>query len=185
MPSTSEFGKNFILEIVESFLSSLAVLLVLYAFLAFPEIVSGASMEPYIHDGERILVERISKHFSGYKRGDVVVFHPPDNDKIDYVKRVIGVPGDIVKIADCKVYVVRDSSRFVLEEPYVYAETCTQGGPGFNDGKAQKIEEGQLLVLGDNRSKSADSRLFGPITEDRVVGKAVFRFWPFSKFGFL
>jgi len=169
---------NFILDIIESFVSSFVVLMVLYVFLAFPEIVSGASMEPMLHSGERILVERISKHVTGIERGDVIIFHPPGDDSVDYVKRVIGVPGDVVKVSDCKVYVTAEGSRYELEESYLYEGTCTGAGPSLKEGRAQKVEEGEYIVLGDNRTKSADSRFFGPITEDRVVGKAVLRFWP-------
>ncbi|MBI2414440.1 signal peptidase I [candidate division WWE3 bacterium] len=181
MPSATGEHHNFLLELVESFLSSFAILLALYIFLAFPEIVSGASMEPTLMDGDRILVERVSRHILGYKRGDIIIFHPPGDDDIDYVKRVVGIPGDIVKISDCGVYVVKDNSRYVLEEPYLYSNTCTQGGPGFKDGKAQKIEDGHILVMGDNRTRSADSRTFGVISDKRVVGKAVARFWPLQK----
>jgi signal peptidase I len=138
-----------------------------------------------LKDGDRILVEKISKNFQDFERGDVVVFHPPDNDDIDYVKRVVGIPGDVVKILDCKVYITREGDKFMLEEPYLYENLCTKGGSGFLEGKAKKIEEGHYLVLGDNRNRSADSRLFGIIEEERMVGKAIYRFWPLSKTRFL
>lgn len=179
------FGKQILLDIIESFVSSFIVLMVLYIFLAFPEVVSGASMEPYLSDGERILVEKVTYRFEKPQRGDVIIFHPPEKDNIDYVKRVIGVPGDVVKIADCKVYITRDGERFEAEEPYLYGDSCTKGGPGFAEGKAKRISEGEYFVLGDNRGNSADSRVFGLIPEDRIVGKAVFRFWPLSKTDFL
>src|SRR3989344_2704815 len=178
-------NKNFFLELVETFVVSFIVLTVLYGLIAFPEIVSGASMEPGSEDGDRILVEKVSRIFTGFDRGDLVVLHPPDDDNIDYVKRIIGIPGDVVKISDCEVFITRDGNRFVLEEPYLYENTCTSGGKYFQEGKAQKIEEGYYLVLGDNRDRSADSRVFGPIAQERIVGKAVFRFWPPSKLGFL
>jgi len=178
-------AKEFVLELAETFVVSLAVLLIIYGVLAFPEIVSGASMEPTLYDGHRILVEKVSKHFKEFERGDIVVFHPPDNDRIDYVKRVIGVPGDVIKISDCKVFVTTGGSRFTLEEPYLYEGECTHGGPGFFEGKAQKIKNDEYLVLGDNRGKSADSKVFGTIGVDRMVGKAVFRFWPPSEISFL
>jgi signal peptidase I len=172
---------NLLLDIVESFISSFVVLMVLYVFLAFPEIVSGASMEPILRNGERILVERISKHLAGIERGDIIIFHPPGQDSVDYVKRVIGVPGDVVKVSACKVYVTTEDGRFELEEPYLYEGTCTEAGPSLKEGRAQKVEEGEYIVLGDNRTKSADSRMFGPIIFDRVVGKAALRFWPPSE----
>jgi signal peptidase I len=159
--------------------------MIIYGVLAFPEIVSGASMEPLLYDGERILVEKITKNITGFERGDVIVFHPPNDNNIDYVKRVIGLPGDVVKISECQVYVTTEGKRFVLDEPYLYENLCTKGGIGFSEGKAQRILEDTYFVLGDNRDRSADSRLFGPIEIDRIVGKAIFRFWPPSKISFL
>lgn len=176
---------SILLDIAESFLSSFIILMVLYVFLAFPEVVSGASMEPTLYDGERILVEKVSKRFNGFSRGDVIVFHPPGNDDIDYVKRIIAVPGDVFKLEDCSVFITNSGERFLLEEPYLYENTCTYSGPRFEEGKAIKVLEGEYLVLGDNRPRSADSRVFGLISEERVVGKAVFRFWPLGKASFL
>jgi signal peptidase I len=175
--------KNFILEIIESFITSFVVLAVIYLFLAFPEIVSGASMEPGIQDGERIIVEKVTKQFSDkpFKRGDVVVLHPPDNESIDYIKRVIGLPGEVVGIADCKVNISDGNGKFTLEEPYLFSDTCTRDP----SGKARRLEANEYFVLGDNRERSADSRLFGPVTTDHIVGKAIFRFWPPQKLGFL
>ena len=178
-------AKEFIIELTETFVVSFVVIMVIYLFLAFPEIVSGASMEPSLFDKERILVEKITKHFKPFERGEVVVFHPPNDDNIDYVKRIIGVPGDIIKISDCKVYITRDGNRFMLEEPYLYENICTYGGSTIKEGQAMKIKDGGYAVFGDNRTKSADSRVLGFIEEDRIVGRVVFRFWPFSVAGFL
>lgn len=174
---------NFFAELVESFITSLIVLMLIYVFLAFPEEVSGASMEPFLFDSERILVEKVTKRFDPIARGDVIIFHPPGEDNVDYVKRVIGLPGDVVKISDCKVYVTSDGEKFVLDEPYLYEDMCTSGGPEIREGRALKLDEGEYFVLGDNRNKSADSRIFGLLGEDRIVGKVFFRFWPPSEVG--
>lgn len=175
--------KNVILEIIESFITSFVVLSAIYLFLAFPEIVSGASMEPNIHDGERILVEKVTKYFSPtpFKRGDIVVLHPPGDDSIDYVKRVIGLPGETVGYMDCKVVISDGSGNKTLEEPYLYEDTCTADAMG----KSRRLEDNEYVVLGDNRGKSADSRVFGPIAADRIVGKVIFRFWPLNTISFL
>lgn len=180
-----EKSTSLLLDIVESFISSFVVLMIIYVFLAFPEVVSGASMEPTLYNSERILVEKVSKRFNGFKRGDVIVFHPPSNGNVDYVKRIIGVPGDVFKISDCSVYITSNGEKFVLKEAYLYENTCTYSGPKFVEAKSMKIKENEYLVLGDNRPRSADSRVFGLISEDRVVGKAVFRFWPLDKVSFL
>jgi len=177
--------KKFFFEILETFVSSVVVILVIYSTVAFPELVIGSSMEPTFYTGERILVERVTKHFSSFKRGDVVVLHPPGNDDIDYVKRVVGVPGDVVKIVDCRVYIKSGDQSFLYEENYLKDGVCTVGGEKVKDGRSFKIEEGNFLVMGDNREKSLDSRAFGLVSRGRILGKVVFRFWPFSKVGFV
>ena len=169
---------DIITETIETLVVSFIVIMGIYGFIAMPEVVWGASMEPNFYTGERILVEKITKHFQEYERGEVVVFHPPGSDDIDYIKRIIGVPGDIVKILDCKIYISRDGSKFELQEDYIYDGICTAGGTKVKAGRSLKIEEGQYLVLGDNRDQSLDSRTFGFIDEERIVGRVVFRFWP-------
>ncbi|MBI2620788.1 signal peptidase I [candidate division WWE3 bacterium] len=174
-----------IFEMIETFAISLVVLVVIYIFVAFPIVVYGASMEPSLHTGERVLVERLMKRFVGFKRGDIVVLHPPRNESIEYVKRVVGLPNEIVKILDCDVYISRDDERFKLKESYLEAGECTLGGDALKEGRAVQLDEDEFLVLGDNRAKSADSRVFGVITADKILGRAVFRFWPLGKIGFL
>src|SRR3972149_8814367 len=175
--------KNTILDIIESFVTSFVVLAVIYLFLAFPEIVSGASMEPSVFDGERILVEKVTKHLSDspFERGDIVVLHPPENGSIDYVKRVIGLPGEVIGISDCGVQISDGNGKFTVDESYLYENTCTED----ISGKSRRLENNEYFVLGDNRTRSADSRLFGPVAVDRIVGKGIFRFWPPQSIGFL
>ncbi|MFH1295163.1 MAG: signal peptidase I, partial [bacterium] len=96
MPLLNSGGKSFVMEMLETLVSSVIVILVIYSTIAFPELVVGSSMEPNFYTGERILVEKVTKYFSPFKRGDIVVLHPPGNDNIDYIKRIIGVPGDII-----------------------------------------------------------------------------------------
>lgn len=175
-------NQSFIIEMLETFLTSLVVLMVIYWTIALPEVVQGASMEPTFYSGERILVEKVTKHFGDFERGDVVVLHPPGDDDVDYVKRVVGVSGDVVKILDCNVYISRDGEKFKLEEPYLFDGTCTTEGPQLKEGRSLKLEDGQYLVFGDNRPRSADSRVFGVVTSDRILGKVALRFWPLDKF---
>ena len=138
---------NFFLDILETILSSLIVIFIIYMTIAVPEQVSGSSMEPNFHTGERILVEKISKHFKDFERGEVVVLNPPGNDNVDYIKRIVGITGDIIKVMDCSVYVLRDSKRFKLDENYLTQGTCTEGGPDLKDGRSLKIEDGSFLLI--------------------------------------
>ncbi len=178
-------NKSIMIELLETVLSSIVVIFVIYTTIAIPEQVQGASMEPNFYTGERILVEKITKHFKEYETGEIVVLHPPNDDNVDFIKRIIAVPGDIVKIFECDVYVNKEGKKYKLDEPYLKNGTCTSAGGRLAEGRSYKIKENEYLVLGDNRSKSADSRLFGFVGEERVVGRVVFRFWPLSHAGYI
>ncbi len=178
-------NRHTILELIETVVSSCVVILIIYTTIAIPEQVQGASMEPTFYSGERILVEKITKHFKDFQTGEVVVLHPPNNDNVDFIKRVVAIPGDIVKIYNCNVYINRDGQKYELEEPYLYEDTCTSAGGRLKEGRSIELQEKEYLVLGDNRAKSADSRSFGIITEERIVGRVVFRFWPISTIGYI
>nr|MBP7928214.1 signal peptidase I [Patescibacteria group bacterium] len=155
---------NFVTEIIETTLTSIIVILVIYVTIAIPTKVQGASMEPTFYTGERILVEKVSKYFKDYEVGEVVVLHPPNSSEVEYIKRIIGIPGDIIKIMDCSVYVSKDNAKYKLVEPYLSADTCTEAGLAIKSGRSIILKENEYLVMGDNREKSADSRAFGVIT---------------------
>lgn len=163
-------------EMIETFAISLILFLAVYTFLAFPEIVVGTSMEPNLSQGERLLVERITPRLGNLKRNDIIIFNPPGNNNIDYVKRIIGMPGEVVLIKDCALYLIENGSETKLIEDYLPLGTCTAG-----ENKAVQIPQDSFFVLGDNRTHSADSRFFGPLKKDRVSGKVFLRFWPISK----
>ncbi|MBU1132895.1 MAG: signal peptidase I [Patescibacteria group bacterium] len=177
--------KNFLLELTETFLTSLVVILLLYVLVASVEVVYGASMEPNFHSGERILVDKITKRIKGFERGEVVVFFPPGDDSKHYVKRVIGIPGDIIKIVDCKILISRDGEKFKLDETYLSNDVCTAGSSVVKEGRSLRIEDGKYLLLGDNRNASLDSRVLGLVEEKKIIGRVIFRFWPISAVGFI
>lgn len=177
--------KNFILEIVETILVSGVVILLLYHFIASIEVVWGPSMQPNYHSGERILVDRVTKFLSPLKRGEVVVFYPPGDDGKHYIKRVVGVPGDIFKIINCEVVVTRNGEHYFLDEEYLPDSVCTEAGSAIKEGRSIKLDEGEYVLLGDNRSQSLDSRNLGIIQKGRIIGRVIFRFWPPDKMGFV
>jgi signal peptidase I len=174
--------KKVVLEGLETIIVAVLVLFIVYVLVAFPVEVSGSSMSPNLETGDRLLVEKLTSKIDGYKRGEIVVLHPPDYDYIDYVKRIVGLPGDTVKIYNCQVFINREDTKFVLnEEIYLDKEICTLGGKSLVEGRVYTLKEGEFVVLGDNRPNSQDSRFFGIVRENRIQGKVVARFWPPDK----
>lgn len=177
-------SKNLILEIVETLITSFVIIVLIYAFVASIEVVSGSSMEPNYETGERILVEKLTKHVKSFERGEVIVLTPPGENR-HYLKRIVGIPGDIVKIFECEIYISNDGGKFVLNETYLSENTCTKGNTSLREGRALRLRDNEYIVLGDNRKVSIDSRAFGVVSKSDIVGRVVFRFWPTNKLGFL
>jgi signal peptidase I len=161
----------------------LAVFVLLGVFVAQPVVVEGTSMLSEIHDGERLIVNKLVyykfQNFSwGHlERGDIVVFWYPKNPEKSYVKRVIGLPGETVELRNGVVYINGEEMR----EDYLDAEhnqTLMSFPP-------HKVEEHYYFVMGDNRDNSSDSRYWGPVPEKYIYGKVFFRYWSPSSAGFL
>jgi len=133
--------------------------------------VDGSSMEPSFHHGEFVVVNRLAYKIGTYELGDVVVFHYPRDPEQEYIKRIIGLAGDQVHIADGQVSVNGE----VLNEPYIAAPPRYTGN--------WDILDGYVFVLGDNRNNSSDSHNWGPLQIENVIGKAVFIYWPLTEFG--
>lgn len=181
--------KKEITEWIISIVVAVALVLFIVNFVAKSYTVKGDSMDPTLKDGQHVIVNLFDYRFNDIKKGNVIVFHANKTD--DYVKRVIGTPGDSIEYKKDKLYV----NGHQVKEPYLdYNEKHKQyeyitGSFKTKDlpnAQGNKIPKGKLLVLGDNREVSKDSRSFGLIDKDTVVGKVSFRFWPFSdfKFGF-
>jgi signal peptidase I len=132
--------------------------------------IEGESMSPTFHDGGRVILNGAYR-FQSVDYGDIVVFHPPYNSDKPYIKRVIGVSGDRIEIHDDAVY--RNGER--IDEPYVDgAATSCFHAPNC----VLTVPDGMVYVLGDNRPNSSDSRVFGPVDEDEIIGEVLFSFWP-------
>jgi signal peptidase I len=161
-----------ILEYVESFVTAAILAAVIIIFIGQNFVVQGSSMEPNLHNRERLFVEKISYRFHQPKRGEIVVFKYPLLPKRKFIKRVVGVPGDEVKIRENKVYV--NGTR--LDEEYLDSLTYGEFGPVY-------VPPGHIFVLGDNRNNSEDSRFrdVGFVPFKNVVGRACFRWWPPTK----
>jgi signal peptidase I len=149
--------------------------------------VEGFSMLPTLDNGEYVLISRLAYKLGDYQRGDIIVFRPPmypdapfwqrlfglpgfDDKYEDYIKRIIGLPGDTVRITNGTVYI----NEAPLMEPYIAAP------PDYSN--EWTVPEGQLFVLGDNRNNSADSHAWGFLPEENILGKALVVYWPFADF---
>ena len=150
---------------------AIAVVIYLMAQVTMQSVkVVGASMEPSLHNSQYLVVSKAAYWFHSPRRGDVIVFHSPQDSGQDVIKRVIGLPGETVEIKGGKVYI--DGTP--LEEPYIAEE------PSYNL-PPQKVPEDCYFVLGDNRNHSSDSHVWGMVPEDNIVGKAWICYWPPSE----
>jgi signal peptidase I len=176
---------GWLIELAKTIALTLIIFFAVQTFVAQPFQVQMYSMERTFEPGDYVLVDKLSVRWDGYSRGDVVVFHPPENVTADaepYIKRVIGEPGDTVELRDGLVYV----NGVELQEPYLY--TGEDGLPQPTDPADEDswvIPDGYLFVMGDHREASADSRVFGPIAIDSVIGRGALRYWPLGKIGFI
>jgi len=164
-------------EIIEVALIAIAAVLVIRYFLVQPFLVSGASMEPNFHSGDYLLIDEISYRFREPQRGEVIVFHYPNNESVYYIKRIIGLPGEEVEIKNgkIKIYNSENPDGFVLDESYLLGN--------IGDSKIEKttISGGKYYVLGDNRNFSFDSRSWGALEENEIIGLVRLRLWPLNK----
>ena len=160
--------KDILLAVVIAFL--------MVVFLYQPVKVEGTSMQPELLDQERIFVNKFVYHFEEIHRGDIVVFWYPKDPSKSFIKRVVGVPGDLVAIRDGQVYINGE----LLQERYV-----PRGYQDFDSYPPTRVKDGHYYVLGDHRNASNDSRSWGLVPRRFIYGKAVFRYWPVEKAGFL
>jgi signal peptidase I len=147
---------------------------VIIVFFYQPVKVEGTSMAPSLSDQERIFINKFVYHVDVIERGDVVVFWYPLDVTKSFIKRVVGLPGELVQIRQGRVYI--NGKR--LNEPYVPAEYMD-----VSDYGPLRVGPGEYFVMGDHRISSNDSRMFGPVAASYIYGKAVFAYWPMAQFG--
>ncbi|OGG08392.1 signal peptidase I [Candidatus Gottesmanbacteria bacterium RIFCSPHIGHO2_02_FULL_40_24] len=172
---------NFFFDFLETIVVALSVFVVVYLFIIQPHEVKGSSMEPSFQNNEYIITDKLSYRFGNPQRGDVVIFKAPINPDVDYIKRIIGLPGEKVKISQSKVYI----DDKLLDEPYLEEITPLFPGGFVQEGITIDIPIDHYFVMGDNRPHSSDSREFGPIPRKSIVGKAIFRYWPINELGLI
>src|SRR3989339_45244 len=157
-------------------LAGITIALVRY-YLFKPFYVKGASMEPNFYDHEYLIIDELSYRLHDPKRGDVIVFHYPNNPKEYFLKRIIGLPGERVKISEGVATIYNDEhpEGFAVKEDYIPSDVTTEGE------KIMSLSKNQYFVMGDNRPNSFDSRRFGPVDENLIVGRTWLRGWPLNR----
>lgn len=176
----------FFLDIIETVVIALSVFLIVYLFIMQPHQVNGQSMFPNFEDGEYLLTDKISYRFNLPQRGDIVVFKAPaaaqcpQGAGCDFIKRIIGLPGDSIEVKDDHVYL----NGSLLPEDYLTADVITRPMAYTQNGLVT-VPSGNYFVMGDNRPHSSDSRAWGPVPFENIVGKVFFRYWPPNRIGTL
>ena len=177
------------IDLLQSIVIALFIVIVVYLFIVIPNQVSGPSMQPNFHNGELVLTSKVNQWLGNtslgktlglaYQRGDVLVFQKPGHD--DLIKRIIGMPGESIMVSDCEIYV--NDAR--IEETYIPPEFCTNSGTFATAGRKIDLLGDEYFVVGDNRNNSRDSRFleYGPIKREWVKGKVVLRYLPLDQFG--
>ncbi|MGP0129230.1 MAG: signal peptidase I [cyanobacterium endosymbiont of Rhopalodia musculus] len=166
-------------ENIQIVVVALILSLIIRTFIAEPRYIPSESMLPTLEEGDRLVVEKVSYYFHSPQRGDIVVFEPPIQLRLQgykkeqaFIKRVVGVGGDTVAVVDGKVYINNQllPEDYILESPHYNLKPIT-------------IPDSKLFVMGDNRNNSNDSHIWGMLPRENVIGHAVFRFFPFQRIG--
>jgi len=178
---------QFFLDTIQAIVLALSIFIIVYLFLFQPHLVKGSSMYPNFIDHEFLLTNKLAYRFGLPQRGDVIVFKAPLSEpcaEIDceYIKRIIGLPGDRVRLSEGKIYI---NDSLLNESDYLAKDVLSNQGTFLANNVERVIPDGFYLPLGDNRPFSRDGREFGPIARSSIVGKAWLRYWPIRKIGFV
>lgn len=166
---------SFIFSSIEAIVVALAISVVLYLFFMTPHEVVGTSMVPNFQNGEHLIANKVVYTLSEPKRGDVVIFKYSDTQ--DFIKRVIGMPGETVSLMDGKIFI---NNVQLDETEYLSDVVYTSGGDFLREGETIEVPQGMYFVSGDNRPHSSDSREFGPVDANSIKGKAWLVYYPFD-----
>lgn len=172
--------ENPLAEIVRFSIIAILIVIPIRMFIAQPFIVSGASMDNTFENGQYLIVDQISYYFNQPARGDVVIFRYPRDPSKFFIKRIIGVPGDTIIIENAQVKIINTEhpDGFILEEPYIKSMAVAPK-------MTEVLGEREYFVMGDNRDQSSDSRSWGILQEERIVGRALIRLFPPGEVNYL
>lgn len=169
------------IEFIQSVVVVGAIFAILYLFVAQFHKVSGVSMDPTYHSGDFLITEKVNYRLRNPQRGEVIILKNPRDESQDFIKRIIALPGDTISIYRNNVIV----NGQIITEGYLPAGIITRSGAFIKEGITLKAGKNQYFVFGDNRPRSSDSRDWGPITKEEIIGRAFFRYWPPNVIGSL
>ena len=169
----------FFLDIIQVVVFAVAIFLFVYLLILQPHKIKGDSMQPNFPDGEYLLTDKVTYRLDEPKRGDVVVFKAPTGNGDEFIKRIIGLPGEKVSITNGEVYI----NGKILDESYLSDTIYTSSASFLSEGKEVSVPDESYIVFGDNRPRSSDSRVFGFITKEDITGRAWLVYWPVQKAG--
>lgn len=178
--SVASSSALFVWDLIKILALALVIIIPFRMFIAEPFVVSGSSMLPNFHDGDYLIIDRISYHQHEPQRGDVIVLKYPRDPRQYFIKRIIGLPGEKVKLENGYVVIYNQEhpEGFRLREPYLTNQAQTIGSQAITT-----LGEGKYFVLGDNRTGSSDSRVWGVLPRENIVGRAWVRVFPANNFG--
>ena len=170
--------KDFSFDTIRIVVISLIVIIGIRSFVMQPFFVNGQSMEPNFYDGDYLIVNEISYRFNDPERGDVIIFHYPNDPRQFFIKRIVGLPGEKIEIKNNKITIYNKErpDGFTIDEVYI------PEGIIISKSYSQELKNDEYYVLGDNRIASSDSRVWGVLEKHHIVGKAWIRAWPFGAF---
>lgn len=166
--------KLIFLEVIETLVFVVLIVLPIRYFVFEPFVIRGESMAPNFHNGDYLIAEKISLYFEKPKRFDVIIFKAPPHQQDYYIKRIIGLPGETVEIKNGKIYIYNQEfpNGFELKENFKTTPL------NLNEKLKITLKDNEYFVLGDNRQASFDSRKWGPLSEENLIGKVILRLWP-------
>ena len=165
---------TFFLDILEVVVFAIAIFLFTYLLVMQPHKIKGDSMQPNFPDGEYLLTDKITYKVRKPQRGEVIVFIAPGTDDEEFIKRIIGLPGEKVKVEGGRVYL----NGKILDESYLSRSVITSSGSFLKEGQEILVSDDNYLVFGDSRSASSDSRIWGYVNLKKITGKAWLIYWP-------
>lgn len=173
--NNKENDKNSFWELIKYALVAAVIVIPFRVFIAQPYIVSGSSMDPTFKDGDYLIVDQLSKRFQKPQRGDVVIIRYPKDPSKFFIKRIVGFPNEKLEIKNGQVTVYNEFNEegLLIDEPYVSYKKV--------ENFSIILDQSEYFVMGDNRAGSSDSRIWGPLPEDHIVGQPIIRLFPFNK----